>query len=767
MAVLSTHRVPPLPGALEAANLKIMLRSLNNSAKSKVNRLLLPRRSTKSCHGSAVDALTTTTPANHTQGVDNGCAYSDLPPSPTCVSDTTTSPLPAPMYLDSEKTNKRDSAVALPPEHSTITRDSIGCTWAAIEKDPHPEDIHPCFEVVPSQRLDRTSIKKSAVVAVRALSKSKCSSILSTGLSPMVLEFFLNSAMEWMKAALHLHRGRSGASYNSKGVLYYSEVLAGLRILSKSYKVNRERGDCCKALGVCESFSGILFPRLTVLPKPLDPVNFPITGDSGSLPHFPRGEASDHLVSATPNREHAPNQGKRLASTERSGSNNHKRSRTSRKRPGEELEHQRRGIGGKGGRDNDEDNDSNKRGTEPYPSEYSGDEGKLTFACPFYKHDPITHRWCLFRHTSTKTNHVKQHLRRRHLAPRHCPICGQRFNTEEESVDHIRRRGCVGQEFHYDGLTEHQEEELNKIPRSETPKERWYRMWDIIFPGETRPASPYVKDPWIEVVETHASMWAEQGGPDRALERENIVLLRPHHVAQDQNSASSDAGVVWQAFAADMIASVEKFVAGNHKAHSTTGVGGAQASPQVKEDPQSNQPRMSPPKVPPHPEMWLEGPQGGPMEDIMPEAYGWCPETFVNPAYLVPFAECAYPMDPSLSHKPLLEQMDRIGSGISVGKFQRDASSAGSVFREAEGPMQEGAWDVPEAGQGQGGLGNSFGNKQLETQGGFAGDFGGGGILTSPEDQAGWGNSEGHGQGGAGSDRSGGGQEQAGDGYIY
>lgn len=560
MAVLGVYGEPSLPRAREERDLKTLLRALGSSARSKVRSRLLSSRSTKPVNSPAAASSTTHAPAAHTYDAYNHAPYSTLSPQSTSASNATTIQPPVSVSPNSKKANIRDSGVAFLPDYPSIPRNSTKHTLAIREKYIYPERTRPCLDTLSSRLPDRTDAETPAVVAVRSSNQSKCSTRTSTRLSPTVLQLFLNSAMESMKAALHLHRGCSEESYSTKGVLYYSEVLAALRILSKYLRAYSGASNCSKSLGVYNVFAEDSLSRRLVLPGLLDPADSFLTRDLDCLPLFACCEASNIPVGTTLHEEHGAGQGKRPAPTERSASNSQKRSRTSRNGPGEE---QLRGSGEKGGRkpagEGEENNDGNDRGTEPVPTEHLGDEGRLTFACPFYKHDPIAHRFCLFRHISTKTNYVKQHLRRHHLPPKHCPICGQKFGTESDKNAHIRRTTCEQQEFQHPGLTEYQQEQIDQIPRSAQPEERWYRIWDIIFPGEPRPESPYIRDPWIEVVETHTALWAERGGPDRVLESEGVVLSRPGHVAQGQNSSNSNAGV-WQAFRADMITSAENFI---------------------------------------------------------------------------------------------------------------------------------------------------------------------------------------------------------------
>ena len=128
------------------------------------------------------------------------------------------------------------------------------------------------------------------------------------------------------------------------------------------------------------------------------------------------------------------------------------------------------------------------------------------FGCLFFKFDPIRYRECLFRHSSTKTSYLKQHLGRHHMQPIHCPVCGDLFDTHRLRFEHIRKKACHARDFHLDGMTRSQQEMIQVVPRNRTPEERWFIMWDIIFPGKPRPASPFVGDPWIEVVQTHQQL---------------------------------------------------------------------------------------------------------------------------------------------------------------------------------------------------------------------------------------------------------------------
>lgn len=140
-------------------------------------------------------------------------------------------------------------------------------------------------------------------------------------------------------------------------------------------------------------------------------------------------------------------------------------------------------------------------------------DDRVTFACPFYKFDPVRYRSCLFQFVSTRTNDVKQHILCDHQQRLHCPQCGELMKTQSHKNRHIHARSCEPRAFTLEGVTRFQREQIAENPRSWSPLERWYRVWDIIFPTVPRPPSPYVKDPWIEVVEAHQRISKENQLP--------------------------------------------------------------------------------------------------------------------------------------------------------------------------------------------------------------------------------------------------------------
>ncbi|EXF84459.1 hypothetical protein CFIO01_02774 [Colletotrichum fioriniae PJ7] len=127
-------------------------------------------------------------------------------------------------------------------------------------------------------------------------------------------------------------------------------------------------------------------------------------------------------------------------------------------------------------------------------------KGRL-FACHFYAHDTVAHECC--RHYKfDEVRDIRRHLteegRGNHRQPIHCVICFSSFTTFAERSAHIRSRTCRPGvcDFDASGLNEDQIASIRGLKKSRggDEKEFWFKIWDIVFPGEQRPASPYSDD---------------------------------------------------------------------------------------------------------------------------------------------------------------------------------------------------------------------------------------------------------------------------------
>jgi hypothetical protein len=119
---------------------------------------------------------------------------------------------------------------------------------------------------------------------------------------------------------------------------------------------------------------------------------------------------------------------------------------------------------------------------------------KYLLACPFCKKDPQKYQVC-YRHKITKISYVKLHLYRKHQLPLHCARCCITFKTEEAQDIHVIAGTCENRKPkpEWSGITRSQKQQLEMPVSSRlTEEEQWFTIWDILFPGQPRPHSPYV-----------------------------------------------------------------------------------------------------------------------------------------------------------------------------------------------------------------------------------------------------------------------------------
>jgi hypothetical protein len=140
---------------------------------------------------------------------------------------------------------------------------------------------------------------------------------------------------------------------------------------------------------------------------------------------------------------------------------------------------------------------------------YAEKQEKLQFACPFQKLDPLRYHKCL-KYALHRIKDVKQHVYRCHKQPDYyCARCFLVFETADKRDEHARSTGCENKnKSGFEGITEMEKKELNKSPsRGLDAQEQWFRMWDIIFPGETKPSSVLVGTYIEEMVPFLRSLW--------------------------------------------------------------------------------------------------------------------------------------------------------------------------------------------------------------------------------------------------------------------
>ncbi len=152
----------------------------------------------------------------------------------------------------------------------------------------------------------------------------------------------------------------------------------------------------------------------------------------------------------------------------------------------------------------DEDGDSNDSDDRVLSDDNSLNAKSRNLACPFYKRFPTQFTRCMFRNQLTSTSFVVQHLLRAH-AHIQCPICSQAFRGVAELDKHIQQqtacRDASSSQKCHQGLSPHQLHQLRcRSARGLTEEQRWFHIWDILFPGVDRPGSPNIASPEDEIL---------------------------------------------------------------------------------------------------------------------------------------------------------------------------------------------------------------------------------------------------------------------------
>ncbi|KAI8956478.1 hypothetical protein F5Y11DRAFT_342899 [Daldinia sp. FL1419] len=172
---------------------------------------------------------------------------------------------------------------------------------------------------------------------------------------------------------------------------------------------------------------------------------------------------------------------------------------------------------------------------------------KRRLACLWYKKDPVKYSGCA-KYKLLRIKDVKQHTYRRHMKPSiYCDVCLQVFSKEEERKRHTRENSCTRKtKLELDGLSEEQRKKLNQSAnRGKNDVERWFYMWDAIFPGERRPLSPYLGNGRQELLPLLRNFWKEKHG--------EIILkvLRESHLKLEPETIQNVMNAVFDKFEAE------------------------------------------------------------------------------------------------------------------------------------------------------------------------------------------------------------------------
>ncbi|KAH8897400.1 hypothetical protein GQ53DRAFT_838021 [Thozetella sp. PMI_491] len=179
-------------------------------------------------------------------------------------------------------------------------------------------------------------------------------------------------------------------------------------------------------------------------------------------------------------------------------------------------------------------------------------------ACPFYKKNRQKYQKCL-HYQLRRIKDVKQHITRCHSQPDfYCARCYDVFESAVHRDEHTRSTSCeIRDPPQFDGVSPEGKKRLNQqyISRGKTIEGQWHDMWDIIFPGVSRPESVYVGNYIDEAIQLLRTVWGSRSsdiistvvGRDRlgGLDREDLdstIRLLLHSLSETSREGSELAG---------------------------------------------------------------------------------------------------------------------------------------------------------------------------------------------------------------------------------
>ncbi|KAK1705867.1 hypothetical protein BDP67DRAFT_387402, partial [Colletotrichum lupini] len=127
---------------------------------------------------------------------------------------------------------------------------------------------------------------------------------------------------------------------------------------------------------------------------------------------------------------------------------------------------------------------------------------QLTLACPFWKFNTDKYHVCVTKKL-TRVRDVKQHLKRSHTPEHYCQRCFKIFANEDSLRGHVSNPEgwtCLLNETGaLDGISHEQSRNLHrKSAPGQTDENQWFAIWDILFPGKTKPRSAYMNPDMCE-----------------------------------------------------------------------------------------------------------------------------------------------------------------------------------------------------------------------------------------------------------------------------
>ncbi|KAF5621669.1 hypothetical protein F25303_12232 [Fusarium sp. NRRL 25303] len=109
---------------------------------------------------------------------------------------------------------------------------------------------------------------------------------------------------------------------------------------------------------------------------------------------------------------------------------------------------------------------------------------------------------------------VKQHLKRRHMAPYPCPRCSEGFLSLNLQEEHILQQNCSpGSGANWDSVSLASQRSLQaRFAKGLSPEAQWYGIWKILF-GAPRGAmpKPHLDGVVKEVIGILRGIWLDEG----------------------------------------------------------------------------------------------------------------------------------------------------------------------------------------------------------------------------------------------------------------
>ncbi|KAF5573385.1 hypothetical protein FPANT_12398 [Fusarium pseudoanthophilum] len=135
-----------------------------------------------------------------------------------------------------------------------------------------------------------------------------------------------------------------------------------------------------------------------------------------------------------------------------------------------------------------------------------------TFACPFYRKDPVRFLECINLRMVT-ISIVKQHLKRRHAANLYCSVCKQGFPSSKLYDDHLQRGSCSRSVIDSsDTIPPHILEALKlRSDRRISSEAQWLEIYVLIFGTSDTKPKPFLDGIAKEMTGIIRDIWRQDG----------------------------------------------------------------------------------------------------------------------------------------------------------------------------------------------------------------------------------------------------------------